>query len=343
MGIIYQFVKKVFYKKARHAHIMAFLRYNSITKFLNFVHNEYERRTKKIVLSSKPYLINSEPSGYCNYKCPFCPSSKENKRQGGFSDVDLYEKTIKEIGLYTYLMTIHGWGEPLFNKKLPDIIRLAHEHKIFTVVTTNVSLLTSELSREIISAKLDYLVLSIDGASQESYEKYRYGGNFETVMNNLKELISLKKELHSSIPYVEWQFIVFKHNEHEIKAAKKMACKLGVDNIIFMPAYTEDKAFDASDKKYHLPKDSPLAKRNDCKHLWSTLSFHWNGNVVPCCYDYNGRISYGNLVNDNFNQIWNNNRFQESRKIIKYGTENYSKELFCNFCVRSIPTNSNVR
>lgn len=221
------------------------------------------------------------------------------------------------------------------HKNLPEIISLAHENRIGTVVTTNGSLLTKELSRKIISSKLDYLILSIDGASNESYQKYRIGGSFDAVVNNLKYLISLKRELKSSTPFIEWQFIVFKHNEHELLLAKRLAKEIGVDNIVFMPAYTEDLSYDSSDEKYHLPKLSPLTKRYDCKHLWSTLAFHWNGNVVPCCYDYFGKIAYGDLLNEDFGQIWNNEYFQKSRSIIKEGTKNISNNLFCSTCVNS--------
>ena len=336
MRIILLILQRIFYNKLRYTHLMAFMKYNSPRKLSNFIYNEYERRIKKIRVSSKPYLINSEPTSHCNFKCPFCPTGKGYTRQGGFAKVELYEETFRQIGLYTYLITIHGWGEPLMYKNLPEIIRLAHEKRIFTVVTTNGSLLTTEMSRKIISNKLDYLILSVDGASEESYKKYRIGGRFEVVLNNLKELISLKKEMRSSTPFIEWQFIVFKHNEHEIHAAKKMAGELGVDNIVFMPAYTEDVSFDSSHSKYHLPKSSPLSKRSDCKHLWSTLAFHWNGNVVPCCYDYHGEVVYGNILNENFDQIWNNKKFQESRMIIKNGPELYSENLYCSSCVRNI-------
>jgi MoaA/NifB/PqqE/SkfB family radical SAM enzyme len=231
---------------------------------------------------------------------------------------------------------MHGWGEPLMNKDLPEIIKAAHENRIFTVVTTNGSLLTHEMSRKIILSKLDNLVLSIDGISEESYQKYRIGGSFEVVLNNLRGLISLKKEMRSSTPFIEWQFLVFKHNEHEINDAKKLARELGIDNIVFLPAYTENESFDSSDKKYHLPKSTPLSKRSDCKHLWSTLAFHWNGNVVPCCYDYQGKIAYDNLLNEPFDRIWNNQEFQESRRIIKSGPGYDSKGLFCDTCVRNI-------
>jgi len=336
MKVILLILRKLFYKKTRFAHLIAFVKYNSFLKLSNLLCNEYERRTRKVNLSSKPYLVNSELTNHCTCRCPFCYTGKKGSRPGGFAMVGLYEKLFWQIGRYTYLITLHGWGEPLMHRRLPEIIRLAHENRIFTVVTTNGNLLTRELSKEIITNRLDYLVVSVDGTSEESYQKYRIGGNFEVVMHNLRELISLKKEMGSSTPFIEWQFIVFKHNEHEMDAATRLSKEIGVDNIVFMPAYTEDAGFDASDNKYHWPQPSSLSKRIDCKHLWTTLTFHWNGNVVPCCNDYDGKISYGDLLRQDLDQIWNNRLFRESREIVNRGTNDATEELPCISCARKL-------
>ena len=334
MKVMLYILRKLFYKKTRYAHLIAFVKYNSFVKLTNFIYNEFERRSRKVYLSSKPYLVNSELTNHCTCRCPFCHTGKKGSRSGGFATIGLYEKLFRQIGKYTYLITLHGWGEPMMHQDLPGMIRLAHDNRIFTVVTTNGNLLTQELSRKIIANKLDYLVVSIDGASEESYQKYRIGGNFGVVMHNLRELIALKKEMCSSTPFIEWQFIVFKHNEHEIDAAKKLSVELGVDNIVFMPAYTEDESFNATDIKYHWTKPSFKSTRVDCKHLWSTLTFHWNGNVVPCCNDYDGKTSYGDLVREDLDQIWNNRLFRESRAIVNRATDDPTTELPCNSCVR---------
>jgi hypothetical protein len=155
-------------------------------------------------------------------------------------------------------------------------------------------------------------------------------------LSNIREIVDLKKELKSSSPFVEWQFLVFRHNEHEMKAAVDLADNVGTDNILFMPAYTEDDRYNSSDSKYHLGRFSPLSKRTDCRHLWSTLSFHWNGNIVPCCYDYKSDVSPGSIVNEDFDQIWNNSVFRVSRQIIKSGSTSYIKNLACTHCVEHL-------
>jgi hypothetical protein len=73
---------------------------------------------------------------------------------------------------------------------------------------------------------------SIDGATQDSYEKYRRGGNLELIIKNLELILKIKKELKSTTPHIVWRFLVFKHNEHEIELAKHIAAKSLSENCI---------------------------------------------------------------------------------------------------------------
>lgn len=334
--IILTFGRKIVYRKLRISHIIAFTKYNSVKKFGNFLKCNIERLTRKTTLASKPYLINSEPTNSCFLHCPFCPTGKVNSRKNGYADPLLFKKVFKEIAAYVYLITFHGWGEPLMHKNLPLLIELANKYRICTAVTTNGLLLDKRTAERLISSKLDILYISIDGASEEAYRKYRFGGSLEKVLSNIKNLIALKKERNIKTPFIEWQFIVFRHNEHEIKKAKQLAKKLGVDSIVFLPAYTEDKSYEPSDPKFRLPKESPLMKSSDCRHLWSTLAFHWDGTVVPCCYDYAGKISYGNAEHTQLSEIWNNKMFIGSRTIVKKGHLNDTEPLRCSACIKNI-------
>lgn len=332
-------LQKLIFRKARISHLIAFTRYNSLIKLFNLTHSNIERISHKMNLASKPYLINSEPTNNCFLHCPFCPTGKANSRTNGYADYTIYSKLLEELSRYVYLITFHGWGEPLLHNQLPELIKLAHKKSICTVVTTNGLLLNQDISQKLISSQLDVLYLSIDGVTEKSYQKYRKGGSFETAINNVTTLLQLRKNARSATPYVEWQFIVFKHNEHEISKARALARDIGVDNIVFLPAYTEYPDFEPTDPNFRLPRFSPLEKRNSCKHLWSTLSFHWNGRVVPCCYDYDGSLAYGNIENENISEIWNNSQFLKSREIIKNGYQENLDEIPCNNCVKRIELN----
>lgn len=331
--IILFILKKLLYNKIRYTHWIAFTQYNSFLKIRNQVFNFYEKKRKKVVLKSKPYLINSEPTNHCMLQCPFCPTGKGEFRPKGFLDLDVYQKMVDQLSLYSYLITFHGWGEPLLHPHFSDMILYAHQKKICTVLTTNGMLLNKDNCQKIINSKLDVLYISLDGASSETYQKYRVHGNYDQILENLKLLVQLKKEQKSKTPFIEWQFLVFKHNEHEIEIATQLAGKIGVDHIILLPAYTEDITYDATDPKFRLSKGSPIAKREQCRHLWSTFTFHQNGIVVPCCYDFPEHIAYGNLKQDSIETIWNNPIFQESRAFINTGNPSSTLAKTCMECI----------
>ena len=73
-----------------------------------------------------------------------------------------------------------------------------------------------------------HMTVSLDGASQETYEIYRVGGAFERVINNIKAINAYKKQYKSAVPILLWQFVAFGHNEHEIAKAKTLATRLGM-------------------------------------------------------------------------------------------------------------------
>ena len=88
---------------------------------------------------------------------------------------------------------------------------------------------------KIITSRLEFLILSIDGISQDTYVKYRVLGNVNKVLGNVEKLIRRRKELGSKTPFIEWQFIVFDHNAHELEAAREMAEQMGVDRFRVIP------------------------------------------------------------------------------------------------------------
>ena len=82
---------------------------------------------------------------------------------------------------------------------------------------------------DLVKYQVRRITVSIDGASSETYQKYRVGGDFERVIANVRKLNEYKKAYKSEYPRLRWQFIVFDHNVHELRAAQDMAKSLGMD------------------------------------------------------------------------------------------------------------------
>ncbi|PJC62411.1 MAG: radical SAM protein, partial [Flavobacteriales bacterium CG_4_9_14_0_2_um_filter_32_27] len=105
---------------------------------------------------------------------------------------------------------------------------------------TNAHFLTDEMAKKTILSGLDRLIISIDGITQEVYENYRIHGKLDKVLEGTKNILKWKKELKSNTPYVIFQFLVVKPNEHQIEDAKVLADELGVDEIRFKTAQVYD-------------------------------------------------------------------------------------------------------
>jgi radical SAM protein with 4Fe4S-binding SPASM domain len=255
-----------------------------------------------------------------------------------------FKKIIDEIGTYLISIDFFNWGEPLLNKDDYRMIGYAHKQKIVTTISSNFQHFSERGADEMISSGLDNLILSIDGASQESYEKYRIGGNFQKAIDNISTLVKKKRESGVNHPYIYWQFLVMKHNEHEIEKASEMARELGVDTIGIDPAYlpveTREIAMQClpSNSKYHRynleelekkwqaqenqtqspqPSDTPSTvsykRLINCSWLWTQTTINWDGGISPCCAIWDPSHDFGNITGSSFKEVWNNDKYRASR------------------------------
>jgi MoaA/NifB/PqqE/SkfB family radical SAM enzyme len=307
---------------------------------INFALNEVERRLKVESPRSRPYLLYLEATNACNFSCPYCPTGKRFGRRTGMTDPAALAELIKELKDSVFMATLHGWGEPLLFPDLAALVDLLHRNRIFTQLSTNVSLLTGDRAVELFNAGLDHLILAVDGTSEESYSQYRKGGRLDEIMAKMRGAVAAKKETGAAT-IIEWQFVVFKHNEHEIEQARRMAKEIGVDRIDLVPAYvSEDNPEDASTRESFRSRLSPLERHADCYSLWTTLTVLENGDVAACCWDYYGDSGFGNVFRESFRDVWTNEKFRSSRRLIRLGPDRAKTDTVCMLCVRNISKRS---
>jgi MoaA/NifB/PqqE/SkfB family radical SAM enzyme len=319
-------------------HLMAFLRCNSLRKTANMVHVLWEIKRGRSRVRSKPFILFLEVNNICNLHCPFCLTGKEKNTDRPRRNMTLSEmiKTIEEVSRYLYFIQLYNWGEPLLNKDLFDFINYVHQRRIFTMVSSNMNFVKSETAERIVTSGLDYFIAAIDGFSARSYAEYRRGGNFENVINNLKEVLSLRKKAGKSWPFVEWQYVVFKHNQHEIEGARRFAHGIGVDYFHPIPGYIEDPEWIATLPEYQvdLGRHESVAR---CRRLWTHLNVRCDGGVAACCYEFYKKDDFGNILQTPFSQLWNNPMFTTARDVLLRGVDEAPETplTICHRCVAS--------
>jgi radical SAM protein with 4Fe4S-binding SPASM domain len=302
--------------------------------------------TKKPVQWGLPVSISFEPTTSCNLRCPECPSGlRAFTRPTGMLEKDFFSQTIDEIHKDLLYLIFYFQGEPYLNTSFLDMVKYAATKGIYTATSTNAHYLNDEAARKTVESGLDRLIISIDGTTQETYKQYRVGGNLEKVIEGAKNIVKWKKELNSKTPFVFFQFLVVKHNEHQIEEIKQLAKEIGVDEVRFKSAQVYDYENDPNqliptiDKfsRYKKNKDGTYTPKNKlanrCWKLWHANVITWDGLVVPCCFDKDAMHRLGNLKNQSFKTIWNNDNYKQFRAELMMGRKNID---ICSNCSEGV-------
>ena len=282
-----------------------------------------------------PISVAFEPTTSCNLRCPECPSGlRAFTRPTGMLENDFFKATIDDIAKDIAYLIFYFQGEPYLNPSFLDMVQYAHQKKVYTATSTNAHYLTDANAKRTVESGLDRLIISIDGTTQAVYEQYRVGGKLAKVLEGAKNIVRWKKELKSKTPFIIFQFLVVRHNEHQMDEVKKLAADIGVDQVRFKTAQVYDFENDPNqliptNKKYSRYRkcangtmEFKGALKNNCWRLHHAPVITWDGLVVPCCFDKDATHQLGNLQMQSFKSIWHNDNYQYFRNELKKGRHN---------------------
>lgn len=311
----------------------------SFRQKMNYLKIFRSARNRSPVSTGKPVMLTIEPSSYCNLRCPICetgngslPRKNKNMSLKDFKFiVDQFDENLKEI--YFYFM-----GESFLNKEAYEMIRYVRDRGIYVGTCTNGDVVNPE---KLITSGLNQISFQIGGMTQKTHETYRVNSNLKRVQKNLEETLKWKQQYGSDIE-VDVGFILMKHNEHEVEAFKEYCRGLGdikyqiigstVRNLEeaekYLPSLEEYQRFDMK----QIREGKIKAKKhftNYCGWIYSTVTITVNGDVLPCCYDANGRFKLGNVFEENIYKIWNNEKYRQLRKNVATRQDQF---LLCDLC-----------
>lgn len=282
-----------------------------------------------------PISISFEPTTSCNLRCPECPSGlREFTRPTGMLKKDFFKETIDDISKELLYLIFYFQGEPFLNPNFLEMVKYAHDKGIYTATSTNAHYLTDEKAKQTVESGLDRLIISIDGTTQDVYQQYRRGGRLDKVIAGARNIVKWKKELKSKTPFVFFQFLVVKPNEHQVEEIKQLAKEVGVDQVRFKTAQVYDYENDPNNlipenekySRYKKDKNGKIKIRsglsNHCWKLWHANVITWDGMVVPCCFDKDAMHRLGNLKTQSFKEIWNNDNYKQFRREITTSRKN---------------------
>ncbi len=267
-----------------------------------------------------PVTASIEPANHCNLHCPQCPTGLGAiKKKPQTFDLEKYRSIIDALSPELCYLNLYFQGEPFLCKELPQMVEYATKHRIFTSISTNGHFLNDETALQLKQAGLGKLIVSLDGATPESYSKYRVGGDFNRVIEGIRNAVGSGLK-------VELQCLLLSSTENEIERVKDLSKELGVWKTTFKTAqfYTQDTLM-PTNQKYSRYKDGTLTTkhklRNKCWRMASSIIITTEGNVLPCCFDKDSTHSYGNIFSEDINKdalcrVINSQKASEFRKLV---------------------------
>jgi len=258
------------------------------------------------ILSGGPIEITIESTAKCNLKCPMCPRHVYHFDSENM-DLELYRKMIADCREYVEFIWPYGIGEPMIHPGIFEMIRITREAGIRTGISTNATLLDSNRSEDLLNSGLDYLILAFDGATAQTYEKYRAGALFEKTRENILGFLERKRARASKI-HVVLQMVLLRENQGEIDAYRRLWSVPGVDEIRFK---RDEIRLEGS----KIPGAGLTGHRNNpCYLLWrGPLYVRYDGLAYPCCYMYD-EPPVGDLKHQSLMDVWNSERMVKLRE-----------------------------
>ena len=298
-----------------------------------------------------PSTLDIEPNNYCNFKCPHCQVTHWDKPRVNL-DVERLAILLKQI---PHLMRIklQGMGEPLLNKHLIPMLQVIEARGIKTEIISNGSVMTDAIRDGLLNQSTD-ITFSIDGATEEVFEKVRVGSSFKKVIENIKKISEQRLEKTNSL---QARTVVTKDNVMQLSEIVRLVSSLRLDKLTFQLVLNSwakndmekinshkriamDNGFESHIKQAQataeqlglaldITSDDKYSRQRKCNWPWKSAYIASNGDVVPCCILADSdTVKMGNVFEQDFKEIWNSESYQTLRKQIR----DHELPQFCKNC-----------
>jgi MoaA/NifB/PqqE/SkfB family radical SAM enzyme len=277
----------------------------------------------------------------CNLKCPACfTGDNQQGRVRGHLAPERYARLLEELGPYLWRVEFCNWGEPLLGKHIYPMIAATTARGVSSLISTNFSVpFDAERAERLVASGLTVMGVSLDGARQETYEKYRVRGDLDTVLRNVRLVIDAKRKLGSRTPKLLWSFHVFPHNTGDIELARSMATELGMEFAVEKGWVVGDE-WDPDGRYTYFSEPRPFP----CIALWNYAVVNNDGGVAPCCGSFYREDDVGQLADaagdggsPTFREIWNGPALRRARELYtKREGDEATRRSICFDCPQTV-------
>ena len=275
--------------------------------------------------------VRYEVTDHCNAECIMCPRDKhEHGREHGIMSLDLYKKSIDEVvALGATKIVLTGFGEPLVDKTLEKKVAYAKSFGLNTYIISNGSLLTEKRAGGLIDAGLDEMRISFYGMRPETYNVVMRKLDFDVTMKNLLRFLELRERKGSKKPRLELSYLVMPENESDTDAFREF-WEPRADAIEIWKPHNFGDGRDYRERLEELEVKTTCGRPEN-----GPLQIQWNGEVIPCCYDYNNQIILGNAFTTPVLEVLNGAKYRLLR--IAHRDKKFGCFPYCNQCDQLLP------
>ncbi|MEW5981966.1 MAG: radical SAM protein [Acidobacteriota bacterium] len=198
-----------------------------------------------------PSRLYVECTAACNISCFQACCAPETgitrTRQAGMLDFDLFTRVIDEAGPSLGRVDFFNYGEAFLHRRAIDMCAYVKSRfpQIYLYTSTNGLAFRGDAARRLVHTGIDEVTFSIDGASQETYARYRQRGQFDIALTALREMAEEKRQAGRDVPVINWRYILFSWNDsdEEMDRARALAAELGVDRLTWEITDHPEEAF----------------------------------------------------------------------------------------------------
>ncbi len=301
-------------------------------KYENYLKDSKHKYTPNYPISVILELVNR-----CDLECTMCYQGFRNDAEKSTLQLPDLENLFEDFKKNKLDALLFSTSEPLLYKNFFKVLELATKADIMDLfLFTNGKLLNSKNSDLILKSSLTRLFVSIDAASEETYDKVRIPVNkkilntnrLETIENNVKNFIKLRNSMGLKLPLTRVSFVALRENVHEVDKFIEKWIDI-VDSVEIQKENSIDFYDDLLKKKFG--KNKLLLNKYNCNEPWGQVTIHADGEVGPCCNTVGRNLPIGNVLKTNLKEIWQGNVMQEIRNSF---LENKPKKV-CQLCLEN--------
>ncbi|MEM9416695.1 MAG: radical SAM protein [Planctomycetota bacterium] len=345
-------------------------RYLTLRKLANMALVNAEFLLKRERLIGRPYAMKIESTNICNTECQLCPTGMGLRdRRKGRMKLEQFKSLVDQLRWHLFSLDLSMWGDPLIAPDIYPMIRYAHDKRVWTYISSNLhgfhitprkrrdgSLDPKDDATKIVESGLDMLTCSLHGATQETFAIYQPGKDFGDAIAKVRHIVETKARLKSETPAIQLNFVVTRHNEHEVDRFRELAEELGCKAVFSTASMNlrfldKDKrlqplglAPDLLEKKTQdhleewLPENDEYVldayrdiqrggvghdaqyngkKRYNCSWPWRQSVINWDGTVATCCGSFEKSEDLGDVTQQPFKTVWNSTPYRMARRSFK--------------------------